>query len=367
MAVTQRGARAAPLSFEARKGSSPANGAFVNTVLRGPARRSRQAGTGETFETTLPISKESILLPWLGLSAFVVVALYLDIRLGGHRAPSLGAALKWSVIWTALGIAFGAFLLLWRDSSDAGEYLAGFLIEKSLSLDNLFVFAVLFAFFKVPEAERQRVLVLGIAGAIVLRGIFILAGAAALETFSWATYVLGVLLLYTAIRIARTHNEEMDPEGSVAMRALRRVVPLTTEFDGEKLITKRDGKRMATPLAAAFAMVAFFDVMFAIDSIPAIFAVTRDTYIVFAANAFSLLGMISLFFLLDNLLARFRYLNVGVAVVLGFVGAKVLLEDVWHIPVGVSLAVIVLSLGIAALASAVAERREERAAASGVD
>lgn len=349
-----------------RKGSSPANGAFVNTVF-GPGASVPDRDGRNLRDNHSPISKESLVFAWVGLSAFVAVALYLDIRLGGHRAPSLRSALLWSLVWTGLGIAFGALLLLWRDSSDAGEYLAGFLIEKSLSLDNLFVFAVLFSFFAVPEAQRQRVLVLGIAGAIVLRGIFILAGAAALDSFGWATYALGALLLYTAFRIARAGNEEVDPDKSVAMRALRRVVPLSSDYDGERLLTNKEGTRMATPLAAAFTMVAFFDVMFAIDSIPAIFAVTRDTYIVFAANAFSLLGMISLFFLLDNLLARFRYLNIGVAVILGYVGAKVMLEDVWHVPIGLSLGVIVVSLSVAALASVAAERREQRALPSGVD
>ena len=307
------------------------------------------------------------MLPWLGLTAFVVAALYLDVRLGGHRAPSLRSALLWSVIWTALGLSFAAVLLLWRDGEATGEYLAGFLIEKSLSLDNLFVFAVLFTFFAVPDSERQRVLVLGVAGAILLRGIFILAGAAALDTFEWVTYLLGALLLYTAFRIARSGQQEVDPEHSWAMRTLRRVVPLSNEYDGDRLVTHVDGRRMATPLLAAFAMVAFFDLMFAIDSIPAIFAVTRDTYIVFAANAFSLLGMISLFFLLDRLLSRFRYLNVGLAVVLGYVGAKLMLEDVWHPPIGLSLGVIVVSLSLAALASAIADRRERQPSGAGVD
>jgi tellurite resistance protein TerC len=271
----------------------------------------------------------------------------------------MGNALIWSLLWTALGVGFAAILLLTHDGEAAGEYLAGYLIEKSLSLDNLFVFAVLFSFFAVPPAERREVLLLGVAGAVVLRGRFILAGAAALDTFDWVVYILGALLLYTAFRIASHDSTEVDPESTMAMKALRRVVPLSPNYDGEKLLTRVDGKRMATPLLAAFVMVAFFDVMFAIDSIPAIFAITRDTYVVFAANAFSLLGMVSLYFLLDGLLERFRYLNLGLAAILGYVGVKLILEDVWHPPIALSLAVIVASLGSAAAASVFAERRAE--------
>jgi tellurite resistance protein TerC len=304
-------------------------------------------------------------LAWIALIAFVVIALTVDLRAGSAAKPSMRSALVWSLVWTGLGLAFAALVWLLDPGPAAGEYLAGFLIEKSLSLDNLFVFAVLFSFFAVPDSQRRRVLIWGIAGAIVLRALFILVGAAALETFSWFTYVLGAILLLTAVKIARHGGEDVDPEHTLAMRALRRVVPLTTRYDGERLFTHEDGRRVATPLVAALAMVAAFDVMFAIDSIPAIFAITRDTFIVFAANAFSLLGMVSLYFLLDGLLDRFRYLNVGLAAILGYVAAKLLLVDVWHPPIGLSLAVIAGSLAAAAVASVVAERREQaRAAAS---
>ena len=268
------------------------------------------------------------------------------------------SAVVWSIVWTAIGVAFGALVLLLADGELAGEYLAGFLIEKSLSLDNLFVFAVLFTFFAVPDSQRQRVLVLGIAGAIVLRALFIFAGAAALDSFHAMTYVLGALLAVTAVKIARHGGGEMEPEGSLPMRFLRRTLKLAPDYDGDKLWTRVDGHRAATPLLAALLMIAAFDVMFAIDSIPAIFAVTRDTFIVFAANAFSLLGMVSLFFLLDGLLARFRYLHLGLAAILGYVGAKLVLVDVWHPPIGLSLAVVAGALLVAALASMVAERRD---------
>jgi len=299
-------------------------------------------------------------LPWIALSVFVGVALAIDLHAGRGRTPSMRSALAWSLVWTAIGIAFAAVLLALDDGRAASEYLAGYLVEKSLSLDNLFVFAMLFAFFAVPAEQRRRVLVYGVAGAIVLRAVFIVAGAAALDTFHATTYVLGALLAFTAVKIARQGGEEVDPDRTLAMRTLRRFVPLAAGYDGDKLITRERGRRMATPLLAALVMVAAFDLMFAIDSIPAIFAITRDTFVVFAANAFSLLGMISLYFLLDGLLDRFRYLHLGLAAILGYVAGKLILVDVWHPPIGLSLVVIAGALTAAALASVIAERRAAR-------
>ncbi|MEA2248144.1 MAG: tellurite resistance protein TerC [Solirubrobacteraceae bacterium] len=306
------------------------------------------------------------MLPWLALGAFVLIALAIDLRADNHKAPSMRSALLWSVLWTGIGVSFaGVLLLTGAGSTAAEEYLAGFLIEKSLSLDNLFVFAVLFSFFAVPVAERHRVLLLGVAGAIVLRTIFIVAGAAALDAFHFMTYILGALLAVTAIKIARHDSTDIDPDKNVAMRLLRRFMPVSDEYDGSKLTTTVGGRRAATPLAAAFVMVAAFDVMFAIDSIPAIFAITRDTFIVFAANAFSLLGMISLYFLLDGMLERFRHLHFGLAAILGWVAAKLILVDVWHPPITLTLAVVAGALAVAAVTSVIADRRERAAAWKG--
>jgi len=276
---------------------------------------------------------------WIALSVFILLALAFDLRGGARSAPSLRTATIWSIVWTGIGVLFAVVLFLWDGSGEAGDYLTGFLIEKSLSLDNLFVFAVLFAFFEVPDSNRQRILVLGIAGAIVLRTIFILLGGAALENFSWFTYVLGVLLLYTAFRIARHGDDDIDPDHSRVNKILQR-------FN-------------TPPMVAAFVMVAVFDVMFAIDSIPAIFAITQDTFVVFAANAFSLLGLVSLFFLLDNLLDRFRYLSQGLAAILAYVGVKILLEDVVHIPPWMNLVVVISALTVAILLSLRTERKEK--------
>src|SRR3954463_14333232 len=262
------------------------------------------------------------MLPWIALGAFVLIALAVDLRLGRSGPPSIRAALGWSLVWTGIGAGFAVVLGLFADGAAAEQYLAGFLIEKSLSLDNLFVFAVLFSFLAVPAEDRKRVLLYGVAGAIVLRALFIVAGAAALDTFHAATYVLGALLAYTAVKIARHGGEKVDPSKTLAMRVLKRVAPA------------------ASPAASALVMVAGFDVIFAIDSIPAIFAVTRDTFVVFAANAFSLLGMVSLFFLLEGLMDRFRYLHLGLAAIVAWGGAKIILAAVWPPPIGLTLAVI---------------------------
>jgi predicted tellurium resistance membrane protein TerC len=280
------------------------------------------------------------LLPWLALGAFVVAALAIDLRAGSRRAPSMRAALLWSIGWTAVGAGFAAVLFVLDTPASAEAYLAGFLVEKSLSLDNLFVFAVLFAFLGVPAAERRRVLIYGVGGAVVLRGLFVVAGAAALDTFHFATYVLGALLAFTAVKIARHGGEQVDPGRTLAMRVLKRIAP------------------GASPAASALVMVAAFDVMFALDSIPAIFAITRDTFVVFAANAFSLLGMVSLFFLLEGLMDRFRHLHLALAAILGWVAAKLILVDVWHPPTALTLAVIAGALVTAALTSIRAERCE---------
>lgn len=289
-------------------------------------------------------------LEWIGLTAFVVLALAYDLRPSAQAAMSMRPALVWSIVWTALGALFAIFILIDSNASDAGDYLSGFLIEKSLSLDNLFVFAILFSFFQIPESERQRVLVLGIVGAIILRTAFIFAGIAILDAISWFTYVLGVLLAVTAWGVWRSGGHDMDPENTRVMKVVRKVTPDT-----------------ASNFVLCLVAIAAFDVMFAIDSIPAIFAITRDTYIVFAANAFSLLGMVSLYFLLDGLLDRFVYLSKGLAIILGYVALKLLLEDYVHPPEWVNLVVVTATLAVAAWLSKRREAADVRAASAAAE
>lgn len=290
---------------------------------------------------------------WAAFGAFVVAMLVVDIAIFGRggREISLRQAAAWSVGWTTLGIGFAGLLLVWRGSEAAGQYLSGFLIEKSLSLDNLFVFALLLSYLAVPQAHQRRVLFWGIVGALVLRGVFILAGAALLDAFHPAIYLFGGFLIITGIRMARHRQVEIHPEHNPVLRLLRRVVPMSTSYDGDRITTKKQGRRVATPMLAALVLVATFDVVFAVDSIPAIFAVTRDTFIVAAANAFSLLGLTALYFALVGMMARFVYLNAALAVILAFVGTKMVLSDVFVLPEWLSLSVIVGTLALAVVAS----------------
>ena len=298
---------------------------------------------------------------WGAFGALVLGLLLLDLALFGRgRAEiSFRRAAVWSVVWTILGVAFAAVLWLWEGRVAAEEYLAGFLIEKSLSIDNLFVFALIFAYFAVPPVSQRRVLFWGIAGAIVLRGIFIAAGAVLLDTFHYTIYLFGAILIVTGIRMARHQTAEIHPERNPVLRLLGRLVPMSPEYAGDRLLTRRNDRRVGTPLLGALVLVATFDVVFAVDSIPAIFAVTREPFIVYAANAFSLLGLAALYFVLANMLGRFRYLNVGLAVVLVFVGIKMTISDLYKIPIAVSLGVIVLTLGAAIAASMLRPMRAE--------
>ncbi|HEY6055767.1 MAG TPA: TerC/Alx family metal homeostasis membrane protein [Gaiellaceae bacterium] len=292
-------------------------------------------------------------LAWTAFAALVVVLLLVDLLAFGGRGEEipLRRAVAWSVGWTALGVGFGALLWAWQGRTVAEEYFAGFLIEKSLSIDNLFVFALIFAYFSIPALHQRRVIFWGIVGAIVLRALFILAGAGLLDAFHFTIYVFGAFLVVTGIRMARHQDTEIHPERNPVLRLLRRVLPLTARTEGDAFSIVIAGKRTGTPLLAALILVATFDLVFAVDSIPAIFAVTRETFVVYAANAFSLLGLASLYFVLADMIGRFRYLNLGLGAVLVFVGVKMMLSDVFHIPVYASLAAIVVTLGIAIGAS----------------
>jgi tellurite resistance protein TerC len=295
---------------------------------------------------------------FLGLVIVLLLADLLVLHRKPHAIPFKEAALE-SAVWIAIGLSFGLLVLYWFGSQAAGEYWSGYLIEQSLSIDNVFVWAVILSFFAVPSMYQFRVLFWGIFGALVLRALFIFAGVALIETFSFVLYIFGAFLLYTAWKIAFHDETEVDPEHNLALRALRKVIPSTTEYEGQKLFTKRGGKRLATPLFAVLVMVETTDVVFAVDSIPAILAVARDQYIVFSSNAFAILGLRSLYFLLSGMAGRFRYLNMGLGVILAFVGVKMLLTDLYHFPTPVALGVIIGTLAIAVLASIRAERRDD--------
>jgi tellurite resistance protein TerC len=306
---------------------------------------------------------------WALFCAAIVALLVVDLLVAGRTKgiPPMRHSIGWSVFWLILAVAFTFVLMAWENGTVAGEYLTGYLIERSLSLDNLFVFALLFTFFAVPDSAQRKVLFWGIIGAIVLRAGFIFAGAALLDAFHWMIYVFGALLVFTGVRMATHDNEEIHPESNPVLRMVRRVIPLSDDYDGDNIVTRMGGKRVATPLLAALVMVATFDVVFAIDSIPAIFAITRDTFVVFAANAFSLLGLMSLYFLLAGLIQKFRYLHYGLAAILVWVGAKMLITDIWHVPTVLSLLVIAVCLGIAITLSWRRDAADEQARVSAAE
>ena len=301
---------------------------------------------------------------WAALVGAIVVMLVVDLLLVHRTAHviSIKEAAIESAIWISLGLAFGLVLMVWQGGQAGGEYYAGFLIEKSLSIDNVFVWAVIFSFFAVPKEFQFRVLFWGIFGALVLRAAFIFAGVSLIEQFEWILYVFGAFLLYTAWKIARhDENEQVDYEANIVMRVVRRVVPTTNEYDGQKLFTRQGVKRVATPLFAVLVLIEATDVIFAVDSVPAILAVSREPFIVFAANAFAILGLRSLYFLLGGMQGKFRYLNVGLGVILAFVGVKMLLVGEpfeVHLPTYVSLGVIATVITIAVVASLRADARD---------
>jgi tellurite resistance protein TerC len=297
------------------------------------------------------------------------------------HAPTLRESALWSAVYVGIAVVFGLLVLWFSGAEYAGEYFAGYVTEKSLSVDNLFVFVLIMAAFAVPRELQQKVLLFGITFALVLRTVFILVGAAAIENFSWVFYLFGAILIYTAWVQARSggHNGEEDYEENAVLRFARKILPTTEEYHSDRMTVRIDGKRFITPLAIALIAIGTADIIFAVDSIPAIFGLTQETYLVFAANAFSLLGLRQLFFLIDGLLDRLVYLAYGLAVILGFIGAKLVIhalhtnelpfvnggEHVTAIPeisTAVSLAVIVGTLLVTTLASLAKGRADRRAA-----
>ena len=295
---------------------------------------------------------------WMVFVAFVLAALFVDfvvLRKQGAHEVGVREALNWSVLWVALSLAFNG-LLWWAVKDSTGstavatekslEFLTGYLIEKSLAVDNIFVFLMIFTYFAVPPAYQKRVLMIGILGAIVLRTIMILVGAWLLEQFHWVLYVFGAFLVLTGIKMWWAAGKESSLDDNPALKLLRKVMPVSKHFDGEKFWTVENGKKIATPLLMVIALVGLTDVIFAVDSIPAIFAITKDPFIVLTSNVFAILGLRAMFFLLQAAASRFHLLNYGLAVILVFIGTKMMLIDVFKIPVAVSLGVV---LGILAI------------------
>jgi len=313
---------------------------------------------------------------WLVFVAFVLAALFVDfvvLKKQGAHEVGVKEALNWSIIWIALSFVFnGLFWWAVRDTSGSTElaneksleFLTGYLIEKSLAVDNIFVFLMIFTYFAVPPAYQKRVLMIGIIGAIVLRTIMILIGGWLLQQFHWVLYVFGAFLIITGIKMWWAAGKEPDLNDNPALKLLRRLMPVSQSYDGEKFFTLENGKRIATPLLMVICLVGLTDVIFAVDSIPAIFAITSDPFIVLTSNVFAILGLRAMFFLLQAVAAKFHLLNYGLAVILVFIGTKMVLIDVFKIPVAVSLAVVV---GILAATMVLSVRSANRSAQSAAD
>ena len=291
---------------------------------------------------------------WVGFSALVAFLLILDLGVLNRRSHILAfrEALSWSGALVVLALSFGAFLW-WREGAQAGlEFYTGYLVELSLSVDNLFVFILIFQYFAVPEAFQPRVLKWGILGAMIMRGIMIGAGTLLLARFHWIIYLFGAILLLTGLKMLRGGEEKIEPERNPLIRLTRRFIPITSDYQGQWFLVQRNGKWLATPLLLVLLVVEWSDVVFAIDSIPAIFAITRDPFIVYSSNIFAILGLRALFFVLSGAMNRFVYLKPAVALILMFVGIKMTIGAYYHIPAAASLVVIVATLAVAITASA---------------
>jgi len=325
------------------------------------------------------------LLVWavtvVGVLGLIVFDFYAHVRI--PHAPTFRESAIWSAVYIGLAIVFGIGLTLVWGTAHGGEYFAGYITEKSLSVDNLFIFLIIMTKFAVPRIYQQKVLLVGVAIALFLRGLFIWAGAAAIAQFSWVFYIFGAFLIYTGIKLAREdHDSETtsDYHENTLLRLIRRLVPSTPEYHGDRLSVVRGGRRLITPMLVVMIAIGSTDVLFALDSIPAIFGLTKEPYIVFTTNAFALLGLRQLYFLLHGLLRRLVYLSEGLAVILGFIGVKLVLEALhtnelpfvnggksvdWapEIPIWLSLVVIVCSLTVATVVSLMKTRRDAVAAA----
>src|SRR5512139_1356165 len=272
---------------------------------------------------------------WGGFTAFVLAMLALDLGVFHRKAHEVRfrEALTWSVVWVTLALAFNALIWAWFGPTTGLEFLTGYLIEKALSVDNIFVFLVIFSYFAVPKQHQHRVLFWGILGALVMRAAFIFAGAALLEAFHWVIYIFGGILIVTGVKMLVQRNAEIEPQNNPVFKLFRRFVPSVPEYHGSKFLVRKGASWFATPLLAVLVAVEATDLVFAVDSIPAVFAVTKDPFIVYTSNIFAILGLRAMYFLLAGVMDRFRYLKPGLATVLVFVGVKMSIADLYKIPI----------------------------------
>jgi tellurite resistance protein TerC len=300
---------------------------------------------------------------WIVFNIFVIAMLIVDLKVFHRHAHevSIKEALIWSAVWITLALLFNVVIYFWHGPETALEFLTGYLIEKSLSMDNLFVFLMIFAYFGVAPRYQHKVLFWGILGALIMRGIFIFAGVALIEKFHWVIYVFGLLLIYSGYKLAFQHDEGVDPEKNPVLKLFRRFVPITKDYVEEKFFVRQAGRLMATPLFVVLLVIETTDVVFAVDSVPAVLAITLDPFIVYTSNVFAILGLRALYFALAGIMRMFYYLHYGLSLILVFVGIKMVLSDIVHIPAGIALGVVGGILVISILISIIWPSEEEPA------
>lgn len=298
--------------------------------------------------------------PWILFNLFVLAMLALDLGVFHRKAHvvRLKEALGWSVVWICLALLFNLLIYFWLGPETALQFLAGYIIEKSLSVDNLFVFLLIFSYFSVPSVYQHKILFWGILGALIMRAIFIAAGITLIEKFHWMIYLFGGFLIITGIKMAFQKDKELHPEANPVLRLFRRFVPVTDQYYNDHFFVLKEGKHWATPLFVVLLLIETTDVIFAVDSIPAILAVTRDPFIVYTSNVFAILGLRALYFALAGIMQLFHYLHYGLSLILVFVGTKMLISDIYKVPIGIALAVIAGILIVSVVASILRPRPE---------
>ena len=298
---------------------------------------------------------------WIGFNVFVLLMLALDLGVFNRKAHevSIREAMIWTGVWVTLAMCFNGLIYYWQGKVKALEFFTGYVIEKALSVDNIFVFVLIFSYFKIPAIHQHKILFWGIIGALIMRAAFIFAGVALLEKFHWTIYVFGAILIYTGYKMLTQKEIIIEPEKNPLIKLFRRVMPVTNELHGGKFFVKQDGKRFATPLFLVLVLIETTDLIFAADSIPAILAITQDHFIVYTSNVFAILGLRSLYFALAGMMDKFRYLSKGLALILIFVGLKMLLVDFYKLPIQIALLVILIILIFSIAASLMSSKRLE--------
>lgn len=297
---------------------------------------------------------------WLIFNAGVLTLLVLDLFVFNRKTEtvSVKSALWWSAFWVGLAVAFNVFIYFWKGQEAALEFVTGYLIEESLSVDNLFVFMILFNYFRVPSSMQRKVLFWGIMGALVLRAAFIIVGVELIEKFEWTVYILGAFLVYTGVKMAINQDSEMEPEKNPLLTFINKFIPVSKSYDKDKFFTRINGKLFATPLFVVVIIIETTDIVFAADSIPAILAVTRDPFIVYTSNVFALLGLRSLYFALAGIMQLFHYIHYGLALILAFIGTKLLIQHFYQIDMRIALLVVAGILGLSVLFSIMFPKKE---------